>query len=135
MTRSTAHRASRAGSALLTLTFVLGACGNGSTVAVDSESSVASTSVASSSTPPAEEAVPTTSIATSPTASTPAPLPNETVVPPAASEALTDVLVEEVAVETRPEILRLALATADGGTFDPNSVAGKPVLLWFWAAH
>ena len=39
------------------------------------------------------------------------------------------------AVETRPEILRLALPTYGGGTFDPDSVAGRNIVLWFWGAH
>ena len=36
-------------------------------------------------------------------------------------------------IETRPEILQLALPQLDGAVFDPNSVAGRDVLLWFWA--
>lgn len=37
--------------------------------------------------------------------------------------------------ETRPEILRLALPKFGGGEFNPDSVAGKNVILWFWGAH
>lgn len=40
------------------------------------------------------------------------------------------------ATEQRPEILRLgALETLNGGSFDPDSVAGVDVLLWFWGPH
>ncbi len=38
-------------------------------------------------------------------------------------------------IETRPEILNLALPTFAGDDFDPNSVAGMNVILWFWGAH
>ena len=35
--------------------------------------------------------------------------------------------------ETRPMILALAGPQLGGGTFDPQTVAGRDVLLWFWA--
>lgn len=35
--------------------------------------------------------------------------------------------------ETRDEILRLARTQLDGVDFDPETVAGRDVLLWFWA--
>lgn len=39
-------------------------------------------------------------------------------------------------VETREAILQLAsLELYGGGTFDPASVAGENVILWFWGAH
>lgn len=38
-----------------------------------------------------------------------------------------------VAGETRDEILRLARTQVDGVGFDPDTVAGRDVLLWFWA--
>jgi len=37
------------------------------------------------------------------------------------------------AAETRDEILRLAGTQLDGIDFDPDTVAGRDVLLWFWA--
>ena len=37
--------------------------------------------------------------------------------------------------ETRSEILKLALPTFGGETFNPDSMAGKNVLLWFWGPH
>ena len=43
--------------------------------------------------------------------------------------------------ETRPQILQLAARPTlagrsfDGGAFDPNSVAGRDVLIWFWGPH
>ncbi|HCB34331.1 MAG TPA: hypothetical protein DEP69_04005 [Acidimicrobiaceae bacterium] len=36
-------------------------------------------------------------------------------------------------VETRPAVLQLARTQLDGAVFDPDSVAGRNVLLWFWA--
>jgi len=33
-----------------------------------------------------------------------------------------------------PEILRFTAPTVQGGTFDGTSVAGRPVVLWFWAS-
>lgn len=36
-------------------------------------------------------------------------------------------------IETRAAILRLAGPQLDGVEFDPNTVAGRDVLLWFWA--
>ncbi len=33
-----------------------------------------------------------------------------------------------------PEILRFTAATVDGTTFDAATLAGKPAVLWFWAA-
>ncbi|MEM9654098.1 MAG: hypothetical protein AAGA65_18535 [Actinomycetota bacterium] len=48
----------------------------------------------------------------------------------AASEAA-----EATAVpETRQVVLDLALPTYDGDVFDPASINGKPVILWFWGA-
>lgn len=38
-------------------------------------------------------------------------------------------------LETRIELLNLALPTYGGGTFNPDSMAGKNVILWFWGAH
>ncbi len=39
----------------------------------------------------------------------------------------------EQSVESRALILALAGPQLGGGTFDPQSVAGREVLLWFWA--
>ena len=39
----------------------------------------------------------------------------------------------ERSVESRALILALAGPQLGGGTFDPQSVAGREVLLWFWA--
>ena len=40
------------------------------------------------------------------------------------------------AVETRDEILLLAgLPLEGGGSFDPDTVAGTDVLIWFWGPH
>ncbi len=36
-------------------------------------------------------------------------------------------------VENRSLILQLELPQLDGAVFDPNTVANKDVLLWFWA--
>lgn len=35
---------------------------------------------------------------------------------------------------TAPEILRFTASTVDGKPFDAAALAGKPVVLWFWAA-
>lgn len=40
---------------------------------------------------------------------------------------------EQVSAETRDEILRIARTQLDGQEFDPDTVAGRDVLLWFWA--
>ena len=42
---------------------------------------------------------------------------------------------ESVGPETRQVILDLALETYNGGDqFDPGTIKGKPVILWFWGA-
>lgn len=41
--------------------------------------------------------------------------------------------VDAVGAETRDEILRIARTQLDGAQFNPDTVAGRDVLLWFWA--
>lgn len=75
-----------------------------------------------------------TTVATTPTTAAPVETTVATTAAPD-STAAPDTTAAPAGVETRPEILRLALPVAGGGTFDPNSVAGKNVVLWFWGAH
>ena len=37
--------------------------------------------------------------------------------------------------ETRPEILSLVGSDQTGAAFDPSTVTGKNVVLWFWGPH
>lgn len=39
----------------------------------------------------------------------------------------------DAGAETRDEILRLERPTLDGAVFEADTVAGRDVLLWFWA--
>lgn len=79
------------------------------------------------------DTAPTTTIApaTTPTTTTTSQ-PATTTIP---ASTTTTTSAPDAAVETRPEILRLALPTFGGGTFDPDSVAGRNIVLWFWGAH
>ena len=51
---------------------------------------------------------------------------------PSTTQAESSSTVER-SVESRALILALAGPQLGGGTFDPQSVAGREVLLWFWA--
>ncbi len=54
----------------------------------------------------------------------------------ASPTTIAGAVAEPAAVENREAILRLAsLPLYGGGTFDPETLAGKNVLLWFWGAH
>ena len=64
--------------------------------------------------------------ASSPSPSSPAPEPT-TSTPPAEAPA------ETTAVAVVPEALQFEATTVSGDAFDGASLAGRPVVLWFWA--
>ena len=44
-----------------------------------------------------------------------------------------EAVTEAEPTEDRPRVLALAVPQLDGTTFDVSSLAGRDVLLWFWA--
>lgn len=56
--------------------------------------------------------------------------------PPTTAAATTSAPVPTATATTPsvPEVLKFTATTVDGKSFDGSSVAGKPVVFWFWAA-
>ena len=92
------------------------ACGGGSGAA-NADTSGAPADAAADATAPASDQAGTTQPNSATTSGTPA-------------GSVPD---SQRVAETRSHIVRLATTQLDGQEFDPASVAGEDVLLWFWA--
>lgn len=103
------------------------------TAAADPTSASSTTAVQQQTTTTGSLTTPT-STATTATATTATTQRSTTTARPT-TQGPTTTTTASSAAETRPELLRLALPTFGGGTFDPDSMAGKNVILWFWGAH
>ncbi len=79
-------------------------------------------------------AAPTTAAPTTPTTSPPTTAAPTTAAPTTAAPTTAPPTTVSM-LETREEILNLALPKFGGGSFNPDSMAGKNVVLWFWGAH
>jgi hypothetical protein len=91
---------------------------------------------ASTAPPTTAPVAPTTTITFSVPTTTEALVAPATSTDTASPTTIAVAVAEPAEVENREAILRLAsLPLYGGGTFDPETVAGKNVLLWFWGAH
>lgn len=109
---------------------VLAACGSGG----DSSADPTTTAPAPATTEPAPEATApgATTPATEPAATVPTgPAPSPSSAPP--SSAPADEGGSGVVPENVPEALQFAAPLIGGGDIELTTLAGRPVLLWFWA--
>ena len=62
--------------------------------------------------------------------------PNQTATPSTATRSASTVDEQSVVADTDvPEALRFRAARVGGGEIDMSTLAGKPVVMWFWAPY
>jgi hypothetical protein len=124
--RTRTRRSHRAAALAASLGFVLAACGGDAEpdTAVQPAPATAAPATAGQATAPSGGAVTSAPAAPGTTAAAPEPAPSS------AGGAATTAAPAEA-----PEALRFTAPLVGGGTIDAASLAGTPVLFWFWAPY